>query len=201
MYDEQNTNGEASIPLNGQQTLQEPQGSVLAAGQGAQANVVTLQRKKRKSTSAEVRERTEAAIELIVSGARTGEIKKIFREKFGLKARRTMHYIRLARERMAEILNLTREDGVSENYWRLVGTFSDPTAKARDKIMAVKVLNEMMGWEAPKKIDTMSTKRKTLELVASRLTKEQLLAIGAARRAAEEVSRETGTIVQIEENR
>lgn len=85
---------------------------------------------------------------------------------------------------LAEKSLWTREDSVR----RLIANIDDPDAKVSDKNAAVKILNEMHGYDAPQKIELTGKDGKpvqvapTLEIGLYTLTDDELMAIAAGGR-------------------
>ena len=114
-------------------------------------------RKPIKPTAKEHRERIEFCIRAILAGYRVGQIKQKLREKYSpIHTVSLNRYLFRARKEIAESVGANlpenRERHLAEGVQRLLEIVHSENAKASDKISAQKVINDMLGLNAPKEL-------------------------------------------------
>ena len=111
----------------------------------------------KKATKAEKEQRIQRAMMLIVQGCPKSEIKKAFRDAWGLGWYQIERYISYARERLAEETGLTDEftlDDMKRQHYAMAIRIAreDSGYEAKDRLAALKHAGAIYGVLAPKKI-------------------------------------------------
>jgi hypothetical protein len=115
-----------------------------------------LRVERKRATSEEKEERTVKAMEMVIQGKSTTDVKRWFREELGIQFNQSLRYLRFARERLAAEHGLGPDyslaDMKSEHYaiaMKIVATSTDPRAR----IAALKHAGSIYGVEEARKIE------------------------------------------------
>lgn len=103
----------------------------------------------KKLTSDQKKEAEQRTIELLAKGTRTGEVKRIIEEEFGIKRRSVEPYLRRAREAMRAETGKSVEDLRAESYAFYQSILASPDVTAREKIKARERIDKLLGLDKP----------------------------------------------------
>ena len=119
----------------------------------------------------------------------TGNASEAYRTAYNSKAKAdTVHVSAsklLSDPKVALRVHELRDELQEKSLWKRldsvktladIASGTDPEAKPSDRVGAVKALNTMHGWDAPKQLD-VTTKGESLHRPASELTDDELAAI------------------------
>ena len=106
-----------------------------------------------KATKAETERRIEAAMTLLGRGLRDGEIKRVLAAQFHIPPRTAERYITRGRRALLERLGRTKEEMRAGSLAFYEGVLSDTKATTRDKLLARKRIDDLLGLDEPKRLE------------------------------------------------
>jgi hypothetical protein len=90
--------------------------------------------------------------QLILGGHHDGQIKRFIADRRGLSPRSVERYLKTAREELVAATSRTRLELRSESFAWYQRVLLDPKVPVRDKILARKRMDELMGLDEPKSL-------------------------------------------------
>ena len=158
--------------------------------EGVEDNPIPEETRPSRATQAEMESRVEYTAMMLIDGRRKSEIKRFFKENYGLSARQVERYLRLARNRLVEETEKTRRELISESFGFYMRILHDPSATINEKLHARGKADDLMGLQAPKRvIEAQVEVDDVLDVWVDNLTVEQKMAIDQAASVAEEVEK------------
>ncbi len=158
--------------------------------EGIEDNPIPEETRPSRATQAELEQRVEYTAMMLIDGRRKAEIKRFFKNQYGLSSRQIERYLRLARNRLVEETEKTRRELISESWGFYMRILHDPNATLNEKMQARSKADDLMGLQAPRRvIEAQVEVDDVLDMWVDNLTEEQKLAIDSAASMAEEVEK------------
>ena len=109
---------------------------------------------KKKPTIEDIELRVEEVVVLLSKGKRTGEIKKLIGNRYGVKYRQIADYIARARARIYQRRDQDRGEIQADSlaFYEMVAGGGLAGASVRDRIIARKRVDQLLGLDEPRKI-------------------------------------------------
>lgn len=109
---------------------------------------------KKKPTIEDIELRVEEVVVLLSKGKRTGEIKKLIGNRYGVKYRQIADYIARARARIYQRRDQDRGEIQADSlaFYEMVAGGGLAGASVRDRIIARRRVDQLLGLDEPRKI-------------------------------------------------
>ncbi|MHB8974706.1 MAG: hypothetical protein ACYC3X_30115 [Pirellulaceae bacterium] len=143
----------------------------------------------KRAITAEVDQRVEYTIRMLLDGHRKEVIKKFFYTNYGVKARQVERYLRLARARLGRCTLTDVDELRAVQYARLTEIYRN-AERSTDKLAALRAINDMCGVNAPQKVAETTVDGKDKDIfrqTVKHLTIEQLRALRDAKKQMERI--------------
>jgi hypothetical protein len=153
-----------------------------------QVNPLPVESHSKISTNKEMEVRIEYCCHMLTEGRRKSEIKRFFKNNYGIGFRQVERYLRQARDRMIEESGKGKGELVSEAYGFYMSIIQSTDATITEKLAARRQADDLLGLAAPKRsIEAHVNADDMLDLWVDQLTPDQLRAIDTAAKVGEVV--------------
>lgn len=141
-----------------------------------------------RATDKEAEVRIEYTCQMLAEGRRKSEIKRFFKNNYGIGYRQVERYIRQARDRLIEESGKAKTEHVADAYQFYMGILQSNDASITEKLVARRQADDLLGLQAPKRVvEAHVDANDMMELWVDQLTTEQLKAIDTAASVGEVV--------------
>ena len=151
-----------------------------------------------RATAAELEARVEYTAMMLIDGRRKSEVKRFFKDNYGLSGRQAERYLRLARDRLVQETEKTRRELIAESFGFYMRVLHNPDASTGEQLSARQKADELMGLQAPKTvIEAQVQVDDMLDIWVDNLSPDQKDAINDAALYAEQVEARNRTEAQL----